>query len=170
MYLSQEKIGFRPLAGKWFESLQAKHASQRLTLFPSPCGEMIWIVHDNVFQLDLGAKVSVPLRGNDLNLYKNLRNSLINPCFRPLAGKWFESCSNNTSLYYSKKSFRPLAGKWFESFLSLKLKISMVLVSVPLRGNDLNQGVKIDAVDTQTCFRPLAGKWFESLRLGGHKA
>ncbi len=35
-------VGFRPLAGKWFESLESFcHPRWELVEFPSPCGEVV---------------------------------------------------------------------------------------------------------------------------------
>ncbi len=59
--------------------------------------------------------------------------------------------------------FRPLAGKWFESERARqRLGFNdMTAVSVPLRGSGLKASPGAGHTQGGVSFRPLAGKWFE---------
>ncbi len=156
---------FRPLAGKWFESWRS-------------------------IQMRITRKVvSVPLRGNDLNPNQETtvtgnNNGFPSPCGEMIWISWSERSSSQAwcrlsfpspcgEMIWIKQRYEirrkeilvsvPLRGNDL-NLLKLTFTCRLRTVSVPLRGNDLNLLLFVQLVSTSThCFRPLAGKWFESL-------
>ena len=79
----------------------------------------------------------------------DIREALKNG-FRPLSGKWgYRSCRRLRQRFAVGKGFRPLSGKWgYRSVKKSKAKNTLILVSVPSRGNGV-----IDLIPNFGCMR-----------------
>ena len=151
------KSGFRPLSGSYISQQEMPPLRLKLSLFPSPIGELHFSIVRNTLG-EIRFRVSVPYRGatflNRNTNYNNRKELVISvpyrgatflnrawelvkksamTDFRPLSGSYI-SQSNVLSEYVKNVNFRPLSGSYISQQGARKsVKVPQV-ISVPYRG------------------------------------
>ena len=149
------KSGFRPLSGSYISQQEMPPLRLKLSLFPSPIGEL----HFSIVRNSLGEirfRVSVPYRGatflNRNTNYNNRKELVISvpyrgatflnrawelvkksamTDFRPLSGSYI-SQSNVLSEYVKNVNFRPLSGSYISQYKCMVYRLQVIIFPSPI--------------------------------------
>ena len=125
------KSGFRPLSGSYISQQEMPPLRLKLSLFPSPIGELHFSIVRNTLG-EIRFRVSVPYRGATfLNRAWELVKKSAMTDFRPLSGSYI-SQSNVLSEYVKNVNFRPLSGSYISQYKCMVYRLQVIIFPSPI--------------------------------------